>query len=206
MRGRGFLIFLFLFSVSTVYAQSIHSSIYLGGNLSQVDGDQLYGFHKVGLCAGISANIAIHPSFFVEIENQYTQKGSYASGVDAFLDAPDSGAYHLKLNYIEVPLWIRYKDPRDVLFGIGVSWGRLVFVEEFESNKQVKQTTLLSGVYDRADWNILVGVEIPVYKKVFASIRYAYSLDMIREKYFMDVVRKQYNQVLSMSFRWRFME
>jgi hypothetical protein len=204
------MIFLFLGSTD-LYSQRIQGAVIAGMNLSQVDGDEVYGFKKFGANVGLAAIVPVGKSFQFSIETLFNQKGAnqktqYAS------DTLFSGAYKLNLNYLEVPLLFMYNDKDIITAGAGFSYGRLVSVSEYEHGKKVETTTLTSGTYSRNDYNILADIRFRVYKRFRLNLRYAYSLAKIRTRDFyttngdFDVTRKQYNNVISLRLIYRFNE
>jgi hypothetical protein len=214
MKWRFYILLVFLalvFGTSSVYSQRIQGAVIAGMNLSQVDGDEVYGFKKPGANVGLSAIVPFGKSFEFSIETLFNQKGAnqktqYAS------DTLFSGAYKLKLNYLEVPVLLMYNDKDIITAGAGFSYGRLVSVSEYEHGKKVESTTLTSGTYNRNDYNILADVRFRIYKRFRLNLRYAYSLAKIRTRDFYttdgdyDVTRKQYNNVISLRIVYRFNE
>jgi hypothetical protein len=173
------LIMLVLLS-SAGYSQIIKGAVMAGMNLSQVDGDEIYGFHKFGLNIGASAIVPVANKWEASIETIFTQKGSYQK---PHYDDSLTGEYKLKLNYLEVPVLFHYNDKNRVAFGVGLSWGRLVGVEEYEHGRRV-ETTNLNGPYDKNDFNVLLDVRFKIYKRLKFNVRYAYSIDKIRTRVF----------------------
>ena len=94
-------------------AQTIKGYASLGANISQVDGDQAYGFKKFGANAGVGAEIKIWKNISASIEANFNQKGSRRN---LFKDY-----YTLNLNYVEVPVLFHITDG-SVKFGIGASY------------------------------------------------------------------------------------
>ena len=80
----------------------------------QIDGDEVYGYHKFGLNIGASAIIPFSNNFSVSIENIFNQKGAYQK---PRFEEPNNGAYKLNLNYLEVPILGHYEDKNKVNFG-----------------------------------------------------------------------------------------
>ncbi|MDD5508213.1 MAG: hypothetical protein PHD25_07755, partial [Bacteroidales bacterium] len=70
------LIGLLSFSV-TVKAQFIKGAVIGGVNLSQVDGDEVYGFKKFGANVGAAAIIPFTDHWEVSIETIFSKKGSH---------------------------------------------------------------------------------------------------------------------------------
>lgn len=185
-----------------VHAQKIKGALIGGFNLTQVDGDEIYGYNKPGLNLGASAIIPFNDFLQLSLENIYNQKGSY-QGPQYSLDSL-TGEYRLNLDYLEVPVLIHYNDKDKLIFGLGVSWGRLVNVKEWEHGRRVESTGLNTGTYKRDDWNVLVDFRFRAYKRFWADFRYAYSMAKIRSREFVFLppatgseFRDQFNNVLT---------
>ncbi len=186
------IILLFTFNVN---AQNIKGGIYAGFNLSQVDGDEVFGYHKIGLNCGPTAIVPIKKNFSVSIETIYNQKGSYQKPI--YKDT-SYGMYRLKLNYVEVPILIHCKDKNKINFGAGVSWGKLVGFKEWEHKIPINWNKD-SIPYKKDDICALVEVDFPVYDRFRFNFRYSYSLSSIRTRYFpiINTTRHQYNNMLT---------
>ncbi len=112
-----------------LHAQIIKGELFVGGNLTQVDGDECYGFKKFGVHAGAGALIPITRFMDVGLEVLYNQKGAYKK--NAYVsNSTYPYAYNLKLNYAEIPLMLYLTDKDMVSVGIGVSYGRIVGIDE----------------------------------------------------------------------------
>ena len=200
-------LFLLLSPRHVLKAQAIRGAVIAGGNLTQVDGDEVYGFHKVGWNAGAAAIIPFGPKWSVSLENTFTQKGSYQS--PQYNDSL-SFEYKLRLNYVEVPVMLHFTDKETVTFGAGFSWGRLVGIEEYEHGTKVETTTLLGGPYDRNDWSILADVRFRLAGRFHFNARYAYSLASIRTRTYTvgnDVFnRDQFNNIVTFRVLYVFNE
>lgn len=194
-------------------AQVIKGAIIGGVNLSQVDGDQVYGFHKFGLNAGASAIIPLKNRFDIAIETIFSQKGSYQKpqyDYSPSVPSHDStGEYELKLTYIEVPVLFQYQDKGGFIVGAGFSWGRLVNVREKEFSTSANSVvwdnvTLNDGTYKKSDWDILGDIRLKIYKGLQFDFRYSYSFIKIRDRYFyyFKKLRHQYNNFLSFRLIW----
>jgi hypothetical protein len=177
-----------------------------GFNISQVDGDEVFGYKKFGWNVGPGVQIPVKNNFFISLETIYNHKGAYQS--PRFTDSA-SGEYRLLLNYVEVPLLIQYEDKKIITFGLGASYGRLIEVKEYEHGRRVESTTL-DGPYARSDWNFLGDIRFTLYKRMKFNFRYAYSLDKIRTRTFHNSLetwtRKQYNNMLTFRLIYVFNE
>jgi len=166
-------LFLVLFN-SLGFSQLFKGEIIGGINRSQVDGDFQYRFKKTGLEGGVGVVAPIYKNWSLSLETLYSQKGSKQKRMyDDSLD----GSYKLKLNYVSVPFMIQYTDRDVVSAGVGVSYNRLVFAEEYKDGYKVDSVSILSNVFDRDDWQAFGDVRVRLYNNLILNARYSYSLD-----------------------------
>lgn len=178
----------------------------IGGiNATQVDGDEVYGFHKAGGNFGLGVIFPINKKkqWLVSLETIYNQKGA-SEGKSAIDTFAGDYKYRLFLDYVETPVMIHFEDKGGWTFGLGFSWGRLVGLKEYENGSRVNTTTTTSTVYAHSDWNFLADVRFRIYKQLKFNFRYAYSIVPIRERTFYKNngisilnVRNQYNSILT---------
>lgn len=198
-------------------AQIIKGEAIAGINLTQVDGDEVYGFHKFGanLGAGVMIPFGKKGKWDVSIETLFSQKGSYQS--PQYNDSLNNGEvytgeYNLRLNYVEVPALVMFTDKELISFGAGLSWGRLVGVKEYEHGKRVDSTTVSGGPYSKNDFSILGDIRIRLWQALKLNLRYQYSLAKIRTRDYKNEVtgdewtRNQYNNVITFRLIWVFNE
>ncbi len=181
--GRNSLLFIlsygamicFFLGSQPVSAQSFKAGILAGVVASQVDGDNLGGFNKAGLTAGLISNVRLNEKWSGQFELLYIQKGS-RSPVDT------TGLlqyYRLRLQYIEIPVLVNYhyhiKKARAFLEG-GFSYGQLIRDVE-ESNYY---SPVLGSGFEKNDVCINLGMGFGLGPKFFFHVRYAYSLIPVR--------------------------
>ncbi len=177
-------------------------ALIFGFNATQVDGDEVYGYHKFGFNAGTSAIIPLGNNFFVSIEEIYNQKGSYKKK-DPYKDTLN-GEYKLKLNYVEVPVLFHYKDKGGMSIGTGFSWGRLVGFSEEEHEIKINWTKQTLP-YNRDDIEWIFDAMFKIKSNLNFDFRYAYSIQKIRTRTFNNnEVRKQYHNILTFRLIWIF--
>lgn len=197
-------------------AQIIKGEAIVGMNLTQVDGDEVYGFKKIGANIGAGVMIPFDKKgrWDVSIEALFSQKGAnqnaqYSDTIDGEVR---TGAYRLNLNYVEVPVLVMYTDKDRISAGAGFSWGRLVSVKEWEHGKIMDSTTVANGVYSPNDFAILADVRIRLWEGLKLNLRYQYSLVKIRTRDFNNYytgetwTRNQYNNVISIRLIYVFNE
>lgn len=101
--------------------QTFKAAIMGGGNLSQLDGDRLHGYHRVGATGGLRVNTVFSERWQLGIEMHFTQQGAYR----VKNDVPSADYRSIRLNYAEVPLLLHFKDWK-FLFYAGGSYARLI--------------------------------------------------------------------------------
>jgi len=217
------LIFLLLilsgiFLTTGLQAQRILGAISAGINLTQVDGDEVYGFKKIGFNGGPSVIMPFgkNGKWSVTMELLFSMNGAYQKGGTS---VPDTGevdtnvpayydGYKLNLNYVQVPLMVHFTDKKVIAAGAGFAYGQLVSVKEWEDGIQTQ--TSLKGPYTLADFQVLADLRIRLWTKLWANVRYGYSLLPIRTREFTNItgkqewIRKQYNNVITLRLTWVF--
>lgn len=96
-----------------------------GINFSQVDGDDLAGFNKLGFQAGPILHINWTQNWSTSFEILFTQKGSRTRP-----DPNIINTYKLTMNYAEIPVLMNYNDKNRLIFQAGLAYGRLFSVDE----------------------------------------------------------------------------
>jgi len=113
-----------------LHAQIIKGEVFFGGNAAQVDGDECYRYRKFGMHAGAGALIPVTNFMDVGLEVLFNQKGVNKNDSLNLHLGSYTGTYNLNLNYVEVPLMIYLTDKDRISIGIGLSYGRIVGINE----------------------------------------------------------------------------
>ena len=125
------LLALFMAAPALLHAQIVKGELILGGNICQVDGDECYHYRKAGVHVGAGALIPITNWLDVGLEVLFNQKGAYkGDSINQHLGLY-SGRYKLNLNYAEIPVMIYVTDKDRYSLGVGVSYGRIVGLQEY---------------------------------------------------------------------------
>lgn len=212
------LFLLILFSVPQLSAQIIKGEAIAGFNLTQVDGDEIYGFHKIraNVGAGVLIPFGKKGKWDVSLETLFSQKGSYQK--PQYDDStnngkPLTGEYKLHLNYLEVPVLVMFTDKEIVSVGAGFSWGRLIGVKEWEHGLRVDSTNVNNGPYSKNDFSILADIRFRIWEALKINLRYQYSMFKIRTREFQSndpnvepKIRNQYNNVITLRLIYVFNE
>lgn len=179
----------------------------VGINATQVDGDEFYGFHKVGLNIGPQVMVPFGKgrNFSFCLELLYSQKGSVHNG------RYDSTDFRLEMDYAEVPVLIRYTDKKVISGGIGFSYGQLINYKE-TNNNFFDSLFQYQNSLSNYDFSIIGDVQIKIWSKLWANLRYQYSLIPLRTVLVNNpntyprqpFTRDQYNNVVSIRLTWVF--
>lgn len=190
-------------------AQAFLGALAFGGNLTQVDGDEMFGFKKIGFNVGVSAIYPFTDKWSMSIEASFAQKGSFQKYPPEDLGKP-LPYYDLRLNYLDVPVLVHFTDKGFLNVGLGLSWGRLVGIKEVEWGETVHSSTTNSP-YSDSDINGIVSLQFPIYKRFKFNFRYSYSFAKIRTRSYSNIsgdtwTRDQYNNILTFRLIYVFNE
>ena len=171
-----------VFCSSTLPAQTFRAGVIAGLNASQVDGDQLAGFDKLGLTAGVKGTARLTEKSELGVELLYTDRGSRPDIFDSTID-PD---IQIKLQYIEVPVTFIYKDWLQdegyykVHVSGGLSVGRLIQARTFDHfNPDDENLDNLVDEFNENDLSWLLGFGINANENLGFSFRYTRSLTLL---------------------------
>ncbi|MFO7615006.1 MAG: outer membrane beta-barrel protein [Bacteroidales bacterium] len=209
---------------STLHAQRFQGAVMGGMNIAQVDGDEVFGFKRVGGHFGLAAILPIN-KWDITLETVFSQKGArekpqytydkyvYDSASMSYDTLRYSGEYNLRLNYVEIPLMVHYTDRDWITAGAGFSYGRLVSLSEIEHSGNIPPYSD-TVAFNKNDLNVLLDLQVRVWRQLKFNVRYAYSVLPIRTRTYHDVLyqlkdpwdRKQYNNLLTFRLVWVFNE
>ncbi|MBK7889070.1 MAG: outer membrane beta-barrel protein [Bacteroidetes bacterium] len=157
-----------------VHAQQFRAEMTAGIVGSQVSGDQLGGFNKAGLLAGIGVRTNLSEKTEAGFRMLYLQKGSRKPLKN---DGTDSAFYLLRLNYIELPFTIRYHATKNFSLEAGPSLGYLIKSYEEDENGELN---FRQPFYDW-DFNFNISLVYQLNKNFDFMFGYWQSILPIRE-------------------------
>lgn len=135
MKNRNLLIIVILF-LSGVFnvtnAQMFKGEVFAGGSLSQVDGDECYGYERINAQVGVGVLWSVLDDDWLDLgfEILYNPKGALRKDTLKYNSGSFYGLYDLKLNYVEIPMMLYFTDKHRYTVGVGFSYGRLVGLDE----------------------------------------------------------------------------
>jgi len=204
-------------------AQAVKGALIGGVNFTQVDGDEVYGYKRIGANVGAAAIIPFTDMWSLTLETLFSMEGSREKGVaddgwemgsDRYPPPYDAdsfyynGAYDLHLDYVRVPIVFHYND-RNLGLGAGLQYGRLVRIKEQEQDIY-NTTQYAEEAYKNYDLSILADVKYRIYAGLFFNLRYSYSLLSIRERTFYSIdlnseytkTRNQRHNTITVRLMW----
>lgn len=153
-------------------AQGFRAGAVLGGNMSQINGDFIAGFNKLGIHGGLKVSRSINDKIEASVELLYSERGSRSS-------LRDINLLKIKLNYVEIPVIVAYKDwLRDdyykMHFETGFSFGRLLQ----HSIEDVGGVLSVDQIRD-TDFSFLAGVTFFSTERMGFTLRYTQSINLL---------------------------
>ncbi len=130
MKNNIFLLLVLVALTDAAIAQKkFKAGLCVGINATQFDGDSYAGYNKAGIYGGIYLNNDISTKWQWEFGILYSEKGARKNPQTNF-----PNQYFLRLQYVEVPLIIRYKYKKGLSFETGTGFGVLFKVYEEANN------------------------------------------------------------------------
>lgn len=164
--------------------QKFSAGIAFGANISQVDGDGMSGFSKIGMNAGPVVNIRFGEKVALGFELLYSQKGSRSIGA-GYSSSSGSyfGRYSIKVNYAEVPFILYYYLQPKYQFGIGASYNRLINSKEQYDDGMNPVIPFDETLYpfNKNNVDALISGSMVLWQGLVLQARYQYSLTPIRD-------------------------
>jgi len=186
-----FIILSFLFLTHFSFSQTFGGGVFAGLSASQLDGDKSSGYHKAGLSFGIYTNAKLNDYIDAQMELKYVQKGS------KWEEDNNTTFYQSKLNYIEIPVFLKYHFLGKFSANVGLAAG---YLQKSSENKNYVGDEPADPPFDEFEFSGLAGVEYEIIDNLLFNIRFNYSILPVRDHpgdqtYFLN--RGQYNNVLT---------
>lgn len=168
------LVLVLIITSQNLLAQEFGARLKLGANFSQVDGDNMSGYNKLGANIGLEINRNINDKWDAFTEIRYSMKGARTP----IQDPEDFTGFTIIMNYhyIELPLMARYNGiDRLPIYG-GLSAGVNVFNQRNENGMKFQEPELLTMEYA-----LHLGVTFEINEKWEADVRHSQSFISIRD-------------------------
>lgn len=159
-------------------AQRFEGSLVLGLNLSQIDGDALAGYSKLGLTGGAKIAYPLKKNIDANLEMLFSQRGSNA----AFGFGNQDNSF-VDLKYLEIPLYVNLhdwfitdEDYHKVRAHAGLNQSYLFSVSS--SNGAISSDI---DSYKRYNIGYLLGVSYMFTKHIGTTLRYSRAFNSITD-------------------------
>lgn len=175
-----YILLFFLIMGFSAQAQTFKGGLAVGGNFAQIDGDRIAGYTKAGLNLGFVSEMVLTESWSLGFEILYAQKGSSTNLFITQRNLPFT--FRIKWDYIEVPILVKFDDPRgDLKFGAGISIGRLVRTQYEEAGTDLTDFVFGNNPPNRTDLNVTGEMTYMVSNFFGFNLRMNYSIFRVRQ-------------------------
>lgn len=173
-----YLVILLLTIVSlSGFSQRFEGGVLVGLNASQVDGDNYSGYRKPGIALGGYVQTNLSRTVYAGMELKFAQKGS--RNIDS-LAIQGQIKYIMRLNYVDLPVYLGVRTSERISLLVGVSPGYLISGTEY--NDYGKLTEQDQKAFSEFDLQGLLGFRFQFTKRLFVDLRGAYSVLPIRKQ------------------------
>ena len=171
------IVLLLLLVTNQAIAQEFKGGVIIGISSSQLSGDHLAGFNKIGVVVGAFTSRAISEKINGKMELLYIQKGS---------KNPNPNFYHqYYLDYIEIPILLQYKVQHRILLEMGIQIG--VLVNQKEEDFYGTEWNMLQE-FNKTDIGLCIGLNYELNNNWSINSRFS-------NTFFLTPVRNHWNNV-----------
>lgn len=190
------LLFFLTFYMSHVSSQNFKGGIVTGLNTSQVSGDLLSGFNKIGLIAGGYIKLELPKKNYIQFEIIYTEKGSKNPEISY------NNIAEISLSYLDVPLSINFEKNNYISIQLGITPSVLTHsaTNDFYGKISIEQE------FQKFDLSIFGGINYKLTPKIILNTKISNSVIAIRphaSNVTQGINKGQYNTMLSFSFYYQ---
>ena len=188
------------------FSQDFNSGISLGISTSQVSGDQLSGFNKIGPRISLFLNRKIN-LYYLQLELQYISKGSkknISNDLDSYIDNTYTSFinnYRFHVEYLGIPLSIQTKVKSNLLIETGTSINVLI-----KQKEEIDFYIDNSREVNKIEYCYFIGLLWNIYPNYFVNARISNSIFPIRKHSSGQTYRfnkGQYNTTISFSLYYK---
>ena len=184
-------------------AQSFGGGIIVGASTSQVAGDLLGGFNKIGILAGAYTNLKVKESLSFQFEITYIEKGSRNPNMHES-NHPNYQKIEITLSYIETPLTINLQQKEN----LGVELGIIPAfnISATLNSADAKNISVPNPQYKKYDLGVCAGINYHITDNIILNTRISNSIIPIRPHTSGATNgwnKGQYNTVLSFAIHYK---
>jgi len=159
------------------FGQRFEGGILGGLNASQVDGDTFSGYHKPGIALGGFVQTELSRTVYVGMELKFMQKGS--RNVDS-LATNGQIKYVMRLNYVDLPVYLGIRTSDKISVLLGMSTGYLISGTEINDYGKFPEED--RHAFNEFDIQGILGFRFQFTKRLYVDLRGNYSVVPIRKQ------------------------
>tara|TARA_B100001758_G_C18407840_1_gene613389 strand:+ start:636 stop:1232 length:597 start_codon:yes stop_codon:yes gene_type:complete len=187
---------IFLCGFLNIQGQEFGGGITLGASTSQVSGDQLGGFNKIGLLTGVFTNIKIKKKLVIQFEITLIQKGSRNPNIQ------ENNINEISLNYIETPVMMKLLQKKGTSIELGFLPAILLNGNIYDFYGKIDY---IDPQFKDYDLGVFAGFNYPLNEKINLNSRISNSIIPIRNhtsNTTFGINKGQYNTILSFAINY----
>jgi hypothetical protein len=181
-----FILFAPLWVQAQKYTSPFKAGVTAGVNLTQIDGDEQFGYNRRGYNFGLRGAMIIRKNMDISTELLFSQRGTEPGSTEK---AKNKRTIYVALNYAEVPfLFNFFYDRSEIghyrwnLYG-GLSYGRLLKSQtkilKGYTMDTVQQNVLNTVGYKSSDLSLVLGVKRYITPRFGIGARHTVSLNYV---------------------------
>lgn len=199
-----FLILITLFiSLQLASAQDFKFFALGGPVVSQIDGDRIGGYDKMGVVAGLGVSHSINTKWNALMELEYISKGK------GTYEESTGATYKTALHYLQLPLLAEYNVADHFYIETGLSFAYLMSYQFYENGEPTSGEPFQPLNFD-LDW--LIGGTYEINEDWRVNLRFSYSIIHMNEITETDYYRPniwkhplgKYNRSLALALQYWF--
>ena len=159
------------------YSQRFEGGVIAGFNASQVDGDLYKGYHKPGIALGGYVQTNLTRTVYAGMEIKLMQKGS--RNIDS-LAIDGQIKYIMRLNYVDLPVYLGIRTSEKISLLLGVSPGYLISGIEYNDYGKFPEED--ENAFNEFDFQGWLGFRFQISRRLYVDLRGSYSLMPIRKQ------------------------
>jgi hypothetical protein len=171
MKFKLFIIVLVNIFCISLSAQRFNGGILAGFNASQIDGDKLAGYNKLGILVGTFVNTDFTNKLGGQLELKYSAKGSSTA-------KDDFNKLKVRLNYIDIPVLLTYEAVKNLTLQGGLSFNYLFSAKYFDG-AWFDDLSIDPNKFETA---LQAGINYKFFEAFDINLRYNYSLIPVRKE------------------------
>ena len=187
----------------SIHAQSFGGGIIAGASTSQVAGDMLGGFNKIGILAGAYTNLKVKENLSFQFEITYIEKGSRNPNMHES-NHPNYEKIEITLSYIEMPLAINLQQKETLGIELGII--PAFNISAILNSADAKNISVPNPQYKKYDLGVCAGINYHITDNIILNTRISNSIIPIRPHTSgatFGLNKGQYNTVLSFAIHYK---